>query len=280
MADFIAYHSVSRQGNDYSPEENFSFYSSKGERFLRSSIDNRVWVIVGSREKSSRNRYLLAGMYVPDAVRPEGAGWRITGRGTSVRPREDLTDLPWFAHLRAEQSNFSLGYNRTNNAQAVEALVAMLPAPAPPHERDLAIDESLADIDLLDTTEGTRVLRHHLALERNRKLVDAKRAYTLRRRGTLACEACSFDFLAIYGERGRDFCEVHHTLPLSVGPRVTSLRDLAIVCSNCHRMLHRPPLLSVAQLRELLAARAHARDREGDREQGAAQQVVEAAKGR
>ncbi|WP_353890373.1 HNH endonuclease [uncultured Citrobacter sp.] len=40
---------------------------------------------------------------------------------------------------------------------------------------------------------------------------------------------------------GSDFCEVHHINPLSEtnDQTETSLDDLAIVCSNCHRMIHR-----------------------------------------
>jgi 5-methylcytosine-specific restriction protein A len=54
---------------------------------------------------------------------------------------------------------------------------------------------------------------------------------------------CGFDFAGVYGPRGSNFCEVHHLKPLSdVHSEVeTRLQDLAIVCSNCHRMLHREP---------------------------------------
>jgi 5-methylcytosine-specific restriction protein A len=48
--------------------------------------------------------------------------------------------------------------------------------------------------------------------------------------------------------------EAHHTLPLAVGAvRVTRAEDLALLCANCHRMIHRArPILSVRQLRERL----------------------------
>jgi 5-methylcytosine-specific restriction enzyme A len=59
----------------------------------------------------------------------------------------------------------------------------------------------------------------------------------------------------VYGELGRGHAECHHTLPLSEAAfvRKTRLRDLAIVCANCHRMLHRGrPRISVEALRELM----------------------------
>lgn len=65
-----------------------------------------------------------------------------------------------------------------------------------------------------------------------------------RNNGLLICEVphCGFDFHARYGELGTGFAEVHHKKPLSYAPRQgqrTRLSELAIVCANCHRMIHR-----------------------------------------
>ncbi|EOW9267990.1 HNH endonuclease [Vibrio cholerae] len=50
--------------------------------------------------------------------------------------------------------------------------------------------------------------------------------------------------------------EAHHIIPLSelcsVDGSKTRLEDLAIVCSNCHRMLHRAPRIDLCTLREQL----------------------------
>ena len=63
-------------------------------------------------------------------------------------------------------------------------------------------------------------------------------------------EHCGFDFEKTYGERGRDFIEVHHAVPVSelaAGQRLR-MSDLRLLCSNCHRMVHRrQPWLSVAR---------------------------------
>jgi 5-methylcytosine-specific restriction protein A len=57
-----------------------------------------------------------------------------------------------------------------------------------------------------------------------------------------------------YGDLGAGFAECHHKLPLAAGERRTLLSDLAIVCANCHRMLHRrSPWLTVEELQEILA---------------------------
>jgi 5-methylcytosine-specific restriction protein A len=88
--------------------------------------------------------------------------------------------------------------------------------------------------------------------ERDLNIVKEKRRQVIAETGSLRCTVCSFDFFATYGELGRDFCEVHHLLPMSLRHEETQtlLQDLAIVCSNCHRMLHRKGLLSIEALQQ------------------------------
>jgi 5-methylcytosine-specific restriction enzyme A len=61
----------------------------------------------------------------------------------------------------------------------------------------------------------------------------------------------------VYGtELGEGFIECHHRSPLSEldKPTKTTLDDLALVCSNCHSMLHRSGCnLTVEQLADVLA---------------------------
>ena len=82
-----------------------------------------------------------------------------------------------------------------------------------------------------------------------------KKAQVLQSTGRLGCEACDVDFGEVYGEIGQGFIECHHTVPLFSGPeRSTRLAELVVVCSNCHRMIHRArPMMSVALLKELLS---------------------------
>lgn len=104
-----------------------------------------------------------------------------------------------------------------------------------------------------EVAEGRLLYRRHRARERNRALVARKKAEA-RSRGELACEVCGFDFGKIYGPLGKDFIECHHKRPLSVsGSTTTRLTDLALLCSNCHRMAHRGgPWPSLAELTVLV----------------------------
>jgi len=117
------------------------------------------------------------------------------------------------------------------------------------------------DVDmLLVGMEGSAKWVAHFVRERNRALVEKKKATVLRITGALKCEVCRFDFAEHFGSLGNSFCEVHHRVPLAQadGPAETQLEDLAIVCSNCHRMLHRQvPAISVEELRAIVEERSN-----------------------
>jgi len=61
--------------------------------------------------------------------------------------------------------------------------------------------------------------------------------------GILKCEVpgCGFDFKARHGKLGEGFAHVHHRTPLADAPadrRKVALKELAVVCANCHAMIH------------------------------------------
>ncbi|MFD7645598.1 HNH endonuclease [Kitasatospora sp. NPDC059795] len=96
------------------------------------------------------------------------------------------------------------------------------------------------DPDEFDAPEGRLLVRRHLSRERNRGLRQRKIDSVVRRGRSLACEVCGFDFKAVYGDRGDGYIECHHIVPLhEAGEGRTKLSDLALICSNCHRMVHR-----------------------------------------
>jgi len=102
---------------------------------------------------------------------------------------------------------------------------------------------------LEDFEEGRQVLKAHLARERSREL----RAAKIREAGdVLRCEVCAFDFGAKYPGVGDGFIEVHHRTSLAdraPAGGTTKLEELALVCANCHRMLHRRESTTIDSLR-------------------------------
>lgn len=86
-----------------------------------------------------------------------------------------------------------------------------------------------------------RTYRCQNAIERNTRYADkVKKVHGLQ------CECCNLDFGKQYGEIGEGFIEVHHMIPLSsLTPESYKAynieKDFAVLCPNCHRMIHRLP---------------------------------------
>ena len=111
--------------------------------------------------------------------------------------------------------------------------------------------DPLDDVEKISRPEGRESLHLAKRYERNkmiRELAISLKGYT--------CSICGFNFTRKYGTLGDKFAEVHHVVPLSEvgGDRRTDPRkDLVIVCSNCHSMLHRKkPALLPEELGKLI----------------------------
>lgn len=86
--------------------------------------------------------------------------------------------------------------------------------------------------------EELRKFRFHKRIERNIQLskkVKLVQGYN--------CKACNINFEEKYGSIGKDFIEAHHLKPISklTGGKIElDVRtDFAVLCSNCHSMIHK-----------------------------------------
>lgn len=79
--------------------------------------------------------------------------------------------------------------------------------------------------------------------------------------GRVFCTVCDFDFGSRYGKHGQGYIEVHHLDPIFEkdieGERKAlsdALSRVVLVCSNCHRMIHRRKghMLGVDELKKLV----------------------------
>lgn len=107
--------------------------------------------------------------------------------------------------------------------------------------------------------EGHESFRRHRHLERDGAMPKKAKVKRLNETGKLECDACGMDFHRIYGSLGYGFIEAHHTVPVFEikGSTKTKVGDLALVCSNCHRMLHRGKnLLTVSDLKRIIHAKS------------------------
>ncbi len=88
--------------------------------------------------------------------------------------------------------------------------------------------------------EGKSKLAIHMRYERDSGLIKKIKTHALRANPMLNCEVCGFSFFEKYGKLGEGFIEAHHLKPLKETKETeTTRRDIALVCSNCHRMLHK-----------------------------------------
>ncbi|MEZ5440098.1 MAG: HNH endonuclease [Lysobacterales bacterium] len=143
------------------------------------------------------------------------------------------------------------------HASYVLALIKLWLAQQPDAE---LIDDGISATDVIDpdfrAPEGEEKVRAHRHRERSRLIVEMAKDNFRKEHKRLFCTICDFDFGHTYGDP--DFIEAHHKIPLrdlAPGTR-TKPSDLAMVCANCHRMLHRGnPWPTVEELRQRLIAR-------------------------
>jgi 5-methylcytosine-specific restriction protein A len=100
-------------------------------------------------------------------------------------------------------------------------------------------DSSDDDLPATASLVEKRQYRLHKRVERNRKAARLAKEH----HGT-RCQACALDFEEAYGPIGVGFIEAHHLRPigslqegLAVEYQVAT--DFAVLCSNCHRMIHK-----------------------------------------
>lgn len=100
----------------------------------------------------------------------------------------------------------------------------------------------------LEVPEGRLASALHRWHERSKK----PRAHLValrRSAGQLRCEACGCQPMLQLPQCDDAGFEVHHLLPFaSSGRRVTRVKDLALLCATCHRVLHRLMVLEMRWL--------------------------------
>jgi 5-methylcytosine-specific restriction protein A len=111
-------------------------------------------------------------------------------------------------------------------------------AQGPPEElTDTGDDEEFAEGRLLTALHKRRERNPHLRC----RLLQARRLQARTRMGRLTCDLCgqASPFQESQGDDDAIF-EVHHLVSIAVaGERSTRIQDLALLCANCHRALHR-----------------------------------------
>jgi len=114
------------------------------------------------------------------------------------------------------------------------------------HERPTIPDphpEPPLEDEVISALEGAKQQQMVWHRKREQRLRNQKIKLAMEQHGRLRCEVpgCGFDYFEVYGKVGKDYAHVHHCKPLGNldGAERMLLKDLAIVCANCHAMIHR-----------------------------------------
>ena len=107
-------------------------------------------------------------------------------------------------------------------------------------------------VESVDTwLEGQRHLVEARIIGRNSTVAEKAKEHYGR-----TCMVCEFNFEDCYGALGKGYIECHHIDELSGRDgksEPTELGQLAVLCANCHRMVHRQtPCLTLKELRAKL----------------------------
>jgi hypothetical protein len=174
---------------------------------------------------------------------------------TRRESRESILVLSQISYLSAERGTIAVNLHPDD---ACEAFRELTPISGPfftnreaevRRRADLFADGSALDFldfprtvisetDEAGFSEGSRVTKTHLVIERNAQL----RRLFMQRFNPQLCDVCRLQTAKTYPWT-QGVIDIHHKLPLASGTRSDSdgtvLDDLVAVCPSCHRAIHR-----------------------------------------
>ena len=185
------------------------------------------------------------GIYWKSHLSVAGAVLQVADNVFTFAPeRQDLLKSILQFQMGAEGSEVSLairsqpwsdvhGYYAFAGEACPEFITSGLPSTKSPKP---LVEHSFTRILTEARTEGGGKIFVSVRRERDPRL----RAAALSLHG-FDCMACGFNFGKFYGDIGEEFIEVHHVVPLSESGRTETNpeTDLLVLCSNCHRIIHR-----------------------------------------
>lgn len=112
--------------------------------------------------------------------------------------------------------------------------------------QDITFEDDIDNISIsedgkqLSTITEAKIRKLHYRYEGRLKSSEIKE---IKQKKGYVCEACNMSFADRYPDIGEGFIECHHKIPyadIKEGEaRYLNTDDFAVLCSNCHRMIHR-----------------------------------------
>ena len=125
----------------------------------------------------------------------------------------------------------------------IDKILPLIPGNSKTKIYDQIISSKISDFPSIEEDEidlsfkEKEKLRLHKSFDRDPKLIkEAKKIHGY------TCMACGFNYEEKYGEIGKNYIEAHHLIPfaeLDINANLSPKKDVAVLCANCHRMIHR-----------------------------------------
>jgi 5-methylcytosine-specific restriction enzyme A len=205
----------------------------QGTTSVRKEFGARAREILGDRAELIRQRIADYTDALPIRTIELGSDARLPGdyaAGHALGKTYTLNALPDEAQLRSDLQTITRAYRALTYRGGIDADVES--------QTDL-----MDEFGIPAQTSITEIRRYayHRKIERNRTAARHATRYHGHR-----CQACDLDFSERYGEIGQGFIEAHHLRPIASLEEGTPVNydvatDFAVLCSNCHRMIHRFP---------------------------------------
>jgi 5-methylcytosine-specific restriction protein A len=204
---------------------------NQGTTSVREEFGARTREILKDRAELIRKRVAEFADALPINKIELGSDARLPGdyvAGHSLGATYSLDTLPDKTHLRSDLQTIVRAYRALIYRGGIDADA----------ESQTDIADEFAIPAQVSITE-TRKYAYHRKVERNRTAARfAKKFHGSR------CQACDLEFAERYGNIGKGFIEAHHLRPIStleegIPVKYDVAADFAVLCSNCHRMIHR-----------------------------------------
>ena len=220
---------------------------NQGTTSVREEFGARAREILQDRADLIRKRVAEFAEILPIEKIELGSDARLPGdyaAGHSLGAFYSLDTLPDETRLRSDLQTIVRAYRALIYRGGIDAEA----------ESQTDIADEFAIPPQTSITE-TRKYAYHRKVERNRTAARFAKKFHGNR-----CQACNLDFAERYGDIGKGFIEAHHLRPIATLEEGMPVKydvaaDFAVLCSNCHRMIHRTDDPSdLAAFRELINA--------------------------
>ena len=204
---------------------------NQGTTAVREEFGARAREIFQDRADLMRKRVADFSGELPINSIELGSDARLPGdyaAGHALGVTYELSTLPDELRLRADLQNIARAYRALTYRGGIDAEVDS--------QSDVAEEFGIpADTSITET----RKYVYHRKIERNPTAARQAKKF----HGT-SCQACALDFGERYGDLGKGFIEAHHLRPIATLEEGATVKydiaaDFAVLCSNCHRMVHR-----------------------------------------